>query len=59
VASALLLASLVIGAAMMMQIDTRTRLFGYPAVAIVCFLLAAGGGFGLLTTILWSDRRRR
>jgi predicted unusual protein kinase regulating ubiquinone biosynthesis (AarF/ABC1/UbiB family) len=59
VASALLLASLVIGAAMMMQIDTRTRLFGYPAVAIVCFLLAAGGGFGLLVTILWSDRRRR
>jgi len=58
-ASAVVLAALVIGAAMMMRIDTPTRLFGYPAVAIVCFLLAAGGGFGLLATILWTDRRRR
>ncbi|HYH47916.1 MAG TPA: AarF/UbiB family protein, partial [Acidimicrobiia bacterium] len=58
-ASAVLLAALVIGAAMMMQIETPARLFGYPAIAIVCFLLAAGGGFGLLATILWTDRRRR
>jgi ubiquinone biosynthesis protein len=57
-ASAVVLAALVIGAAMMMRIDTPARLFGYPAVAIVCFLLAAGGGFGLLATILWTDRRR-
>jgi len=58
-ASAVILAALVLGAALMMRIDTPTRLFGYPAVAIVCFLLAAGGGFGLLATILWTDRRRR
>jgi len=57
-ASAILLAALVIGAAMMMRIDTPTRLFGYPAVAIVCFLLAAGGGFGLLARIVWTDRHR-
>ena len=57
-ASAVVLAALVIGAAMMMRIDTPVRLFGYPAVAIVCFLLAAGGGFGLLASILWTDRRR-
>ena len=43
---------------MMMRIETPARLFGYPAVAIVCFLLAAGGGFGLLATIVWTDRRR-
>ncbi|MCA1843565.1 MAG: AarF/ABC1/UbiB kinase family protein, partial [Actinobacteria bacterium] len=57
-ASAVVLAALVIGAAMMMQIDTTARLFGYPAVAIVCFLAAAAGGFGLLVSILWTDRRR-
>jgi predicted unusual protein kinase regulating ubiquinone biosynthesis (AarF/ABC1/UbiB family) len=57
-ASAVILAALVIGAAMMMQIDTPARLFGYPAVAIVCFLLAATGGFGLLARILWTDRHR-
>jgi predicted unusual protein kinase regulating ubiquinone biosynthesis (AarF/ABC1/UbiB family) len=57
-ASAVILAALVIGAAMMMQIETPARLFGYPAVAIVCFLLAAGGGFGLLARILWTDHHR-
>ncbi|HKY76997.1 MAG TPA: AarF/UbiB family protein [Acidimicrobiia bacterium] len=57
-ASAIILAALVIGAAMMMRIDTPARLFGYPAIAIVCFLLAATGGFGLLARILWTDRRR-
>jgi ubiquinone biosynthesis protein len=57
-ASAVILAALVIGAAMMMRIETPARLFGYPAVAIVCFLLAAGGGFGLLARILWTDRHR-
>jgi len=57
-ASAIILAALVIGAAMMMRIETAGRLFGYPAVAIVCFLLAAGGGFGLLARILWTDRHR-
>ena len=56
-ASAVILAALVIGAAMMMQIDTPARLFGYPAVAIICFLAAAAGGFGLLAT-MWADRRR-
>ncbi|HET9769386.1 MAG TPA: AarF/ABC1/UbiB kinase family protein, partial [Acidimicrobiia bacterium] len=56
--SAVILAALVIGAAMMMRIETPARLFGYPAVAIVCFLLAAGGGFGLLARILWTDRHR-
>ena len=57
-ASAIILAALVIGAAMMMRIDTPARLFGYPAIAIVCFLLAATGGFGLLARILWTDRHR-
>jgi ubiquinone biosynthesis protein len=56
-ASAVVLAALVIGAAMMMRVDTPARLFGYPAVAIVCFVLAAGGGFALLARILWTDRR--
>jgi len=56
-ASAVVLAALVIGAAMMMRIDTPARLFGYPAVAIICFLAAAAGGVGLLAT-MWTDRRR-
>jgi ubiquinone biosynthesis protein len=58
VTTGLVLAALIIGAAMMMNMDTPTLLFGYPALAIVCFLLAGGGGFVLLASILWGDRRR-
>ncbi|HEY0398270.1 MAG TPA: AarF/UbiB family protein, partial [Acidimicrobiia bacterium] len=58
VTTGLVLAALIIGAAMMMNMDTPTRLFGYPALGIVCFLLAGGGGFALLASIVWGDRRR-
>ena len=57
VTTGLVLAALIVGAAMMMRIETSSRLFGYPALAIVCFLLAAGGAFALLVSILWGDRR--
>jgi len=56
-ATGVVLASLVIGAALMMQIPTKSRIFGYPAIAMVCFALAAGGGFALLLSVLLADRR--
>ena len=54
----LVLAALIIGAAMLMRIETSSTLLGYPAVAIVCFLAAAGGGLALLVSILRSDHRK-
>src|SRR5205823_1605668 len=36
-ASGLVLASLVVGAALMMQIPTHSRILGYPSIAMVCF----------------------
>ncbi len=54
----LVLAALLVGAAMLMRVETSARLFGYPALAIVCFLLAALGGAALVVKIAWSDRRR-
>jgi predicted unusual protein kinase regulating ubiquinone biosynthesis (AarF/ABC1/UbiB family) len=59
VAAALVVASLVIGAALIMRIDTRARLFGYPALAIVLFLVAAGFGLWLLISIQLSDLPQR
>ncbi|MDQ2650623.1 MAG: AarF/UbiB family protein [Actinomycetota bacterium] len=62
VAASVVVAALVIGAALIMRIETEAELFGYPAVAIVLFLLAAFGGILLLASILLSDlpqRRRR
>ena len=34
------------------------KILGYPALAMVLFLLAAGAGFWLLLTIFVSDERR-
>ena len=59
VAIGLVLAALIIGAAMLSRVQTHTRIAGYPAVAFVCFLLAALGGAWLVITIAISDRRIR
>jgi predicted unusual protein kinase regulating ubiquinone biosynthesis (AarF/ABC1/UbiB family) len=58
----LVIAALIVGAAMLMRIDTRSKLFGYPSVAIVCFLVAAVAGLWLVITAVMHDlpqRRRR
>ena len=55
----LVLAALIIGAAMLTRVETDVRLFGYPAVAIVCFLAASLGGAALLWSIAVGDRRTR
>jgi ubiquinone biosynthesis protein len=51
----LLLASLIVGAAMLMRVETRFRLFGYPGFAMLFFLAAAAGAIWLAFTILSSD----
>lgn len=53
----LVLAALIVGAALMMRIETRFTLFGYPGLAILCFLAAAGLGFWLVINIVIQDRR--
>jgi len=59
----LVVAALVIGAALIMRVNARPRLFGYPAIAIVLFTLAAAAAGWLLVSIAISDlpqhRRRR
>jgi hypothetical protein len=42
---------------MLMRIETSFRIFGYPGLAIVLFLVAAGGGLALLVQILLHDVR--
>jgi predicted unusual protein kinase regulating ubiquinone biosynthesis (AarF/ABC1/UbiB family) len=53
----IVLAALVVGAALMMQIPTRDTILGYPAIAMVFFLLAALGGAALVFSIVRTDRR--
>ena len=57
VASALVIAAVVVGAALMMQVPTKARILGYPSVAVICFMLAALGGTALISSILLADRR--
>ena len=63
IATGLVLASLIIGAALMMRVETSFRILGYPGLAILLFLAAAICGAGLLLSILVNDikakRRRR
>jgi ubiquinone biosynthesis protein len=51
----LVLAALIIGAALIMRVPTSFRLFGYPGLAIIFFLLAACGALVLVVNILFYD----
>jgi ubiquinone biosynthesis protein len=55
----LVLAALIIGAALMMRVDTPFRLLGYPGLAVLLFLGACVGGVAQIASILSSDRRPR
>ncbi|HXG93729.1 MAG TPA: AarF/UbiB family protein [Blastocatellia bacterium] len=55
----LVLAALIIGAAMLMNVPTSWRIFGYPGLAIIFFLAAAGGGVLLVINILFYDVKPR
>ena len=59
VTAGLVIAALIIGAAMLMRVETSSTLFGYPSIAIVCFVVAASFGVVLLFRIWQSDRKAR
>jgi ubiquinone biosynthesis protein len=59
IALGLVLAALIVGAALLMHVETSFRLFGYPGLAILLFLAAAAGGVALVFSILVSDIRAR
>jgi predicted unusual protein kinase regulating ubiquinone biosynthesis (AarF/ABC1/UbiB family) len=59
VSAALVTAALIVASAMMMGIETDTRLFGYPAIALVLFLVGAGLGVSIVVSVLLADRKAR
>jgi hypothetical protein len=58
VALGLILAALIVGAALLMQVPTSFRILGYPGLAILFFLGAAAGGLALVVSILATDRAK-
>lgn len=59
ITTGLIVAALIVAAAMIMRIETTVRLFGYPALALVMFLLAAALGVGIVASALLRDRRAK
>ena len=55
IAVGVVLAALIVGAALLMQVSTSFTLFGYPGLAMILFLLAAFCGFALVLSILLND----
>ncbi|MEI9864928.1 MAG: AarF/UbiB family protein [Limisphaerales bacterium] len=59
VTTGIILAALIIGAALMMRINSTFNIFGYPGIAMIFFLIAISGGGWLIIGILWRDYRDR
>ncbi|QNP40969.1 ABC1 kinase family protein [Lysobacter solisilvae (ex Woo and Kim 2020)] len=59
ITTGLIVAALIVAAAMIMRIETNARLFGYPALALVLFVVAAALGVGIVVSALLRDRRAK
>ena len=59
ITTGLILASLIIGAALLMRVETTFTLFGYPGLAMLCFIVAGFGGLWLVVNIAWKDHRSK
>lgn len=55
----LILAALIVGAAMLMRVETSFRILGYPGFPMIFFLIAAIGGLALGINIVHSDVKAR
>jgi predicted unusual protein kinase regulating ubiquinone biosynthesis (AarF/ABC1/UbiB family) len=58
IALGVILAALIVGAALLVQVPTRFRIFGYPGLAMILFLGAAAGAITLVVSILIGDRKK-
>jgi len=55
----LILAALIVGASMLMRVETPFKILGYPGFAMIFFLLAAIAGVALVVTIVMTDVKAR
>ncbi|WP_367871762.1 ABC1 kinase family protein [Luteolibacter sp. Populi] len=52
----LMLAALIVGSSMLARVETSFRIWGYPGLAMVFFLIAALGAMVLFVQIVFKDR---
>jgi ubiquinone biosynthesis protein len=55
----LILAALIVGAAMLMRVETSFRILGYPGFPLIFFLIAAVAGMALVVSIILYDIKPR
>jgi predicted unusual protein kinase regulating ubiquinone biosynthesis (AarF/ABC1/UbiB family) len=53
----LILAALIVGAALMMKVETSFKILGYPGLPTIFFLLAAIAGLILIGSIVFTDKK--
>jgi predicted unusual protein kinase regulating ubiquinone biosynthesis (AarF/ABC1/UbiB family) len=59
IALGLVLAALIVGASLLMRIETSFRILGYPGFAMIFFLIAAIAGMALAGSIIMTDVKAR
>ena len=52
-----ILAGLIVGAALMMRVETSFKIFGYPGIAMIFFMIAAVASMYLILSILFTDEK--
>jgi predicted unusual protein kinase regulating ubiquinone biosynthesis (AarF/ABC1/UbiB family) len=52
----LVIAALIVGAALLMRVETPFKIFGYPGLAMIFFLIATCMGIGVVISILFYDK---
>ncbi len=55
----IVLAGLIVAASLLARVESTFRIFGYPGLAILCFIAAAAGSFWLVISIFVKDYRSR
>lgn len=59
IALGLVLAALIVGAALLMRVETSFRVLGYPGFSMIFFLIAAIAGIALVISIVFYDVKAR
>lgn len=59
ISTGIIIAALILASAMLMRHDGGPRLLGYPAIALLFFVVAALLGLGIVASALLRDRRAR
>jgi predicted unusual protein kinase regulating ubiquinone biosynthesis (AarF/ABC1/UbiB family) len=52
----LVIAALIVGAALLMRVETPFKILGYPGLAMIFFLIAACMGLGMVISIVFYDK---